>query len=87
MDLVFQLREAPALRQAGFKPATAVLPHGPPGTGKTQSARNAGQRGRTGVHCGKHRRIGKLATSVRAASGSGAVREGIGTGAGDPVSG
>jgi len=39
MDLVFQLREAPTLRQAGFKPATAVLLYGPPGTGKTQSAR------------------------------------------------
>lgn len=39
MDLVFQLREAPSLRQAGFKPATAVLLYGPPGTGKTQSAR------------------------------------------------
>jgi len=39
MDLVFQLREAPTLRKAGFKPATAVLLYGPPGTGKTQSAR------------------------------------------------
>ncbi|HQA34626.1 MAG TPA: ATP-binding protein [Casimicrobium huifangae] len=38
-DLVFQLQEAPALRAAGFKPATAVLLYGPPGTGKTQSAR------------------------------------------------
>lgn len=38
-DLVFQLQEATALRQAGFKPAAAVLLHGPPGTGKTQSAR------------------------------------------------
>jgi len=38
-DLVFQLEAAPALRQAGFKPANAVLLYGPPGTGKTQSAR------------------------------------------------
>jgi len=38
-DLVFQLQEAPALRSAGFKPATAVLFYGPPGTGKTQTAR------------------------------------------------